>query len=176
MFYYKSNNQETDIEWLSSSKSNANVQSPYSRAMFYTNQPIEAGMNVTQVTGPPPRNPTTTVHNYQLVWDNDKSTSYYIDGILQQRITASNVPSATDGRWFWNNWSWVVLSQRHVSQANVRRSGDPFWTTGPPRTDAIFRIQKIVMHYNPGTPQTWWNTKDWVCHPDLKWKKIRRNE
>ena len=30
------------------------------------------------------------------------------------------------------------------------RNGDKGWTAGPPQEDAVFKIQKIVMYYNPG--------------------------
>jgi hypothetical protein len=43
-----------------------------------------------------------------------------------------NVPSEA-GPWVWNSWN----------------NGDPFWTGPPPKTDAVFKIQKIVMNYNP---------------------------
>jgi hypothetical protein len=29
-------------------------------------------------------------------------------------------------------------------------NGDKGWTAGPPQDDAVFKIQKIVMYYNPG--------------------------
>lgn len=29
-------------------------------------------------------------------------------------------------------------------------NGDKGWTAGPPQEDAVFKIQKIVMYYNPG--------------------------
>lgn len=31
------------------------------------------------------------------------------------------------------------------------RNGDKGWTAGPPQDDAVFKIQKIVMYYNPGS-------------------------
>lgn len=30
-------------------------------------------------------------------------------------------------------------------------NGDPQWSVGPPASDAVFKIQKIVMAYNPGS-------------------------
>jgi hypothetical protein len=33
----------------------------------------------------------------------------------------------------------------------VIRNGDKEWSAGPPATDAVFKIQKIVMEYNPGS-------------------------
>ena len=33
---------------------------------------------------------------------------------------------------------------------DVDRNGDKGWTAGPPQEDAVFKIQKIVMYYNPG--------------------------
>jgi hypothetical protein len=31
------------------------------------------------------------------------------------------------------------------------RNGDKEWSAGPPAADAVFKIQKIVMEYNPGS-------------------------
>jgi len=32
----------------------------------------------------------------------------------------------------------------------IDRNGDKGWSAGPPQDDAVFKIQKIVMYYNPG--------------------------
>lgn len=36
----------------------------------------------------------------------------------------------------------------HVAD-RVRRNGDPNFTVGPPEKDAVFKVQKIVMYYDP---------------------------
>lgn len=39
----------------------------------------------------------------------------------------------------------------HYGNADdIDSNGDKGWTAGPPQEDAVFKIQKIVMYYNPG--------------------------
>jgi beta-glucanase (GH16 family) len=131
MFFYKSDNQESDIEWISDPESKSNLNSPNgTRAMQYTNQAVKAGSKATMVYGPAPDDATSAVHAYRIDWT-EGSTKYYLDDVLQHTMT-TNVPSEA-GPWVWNSWN----------------NGDPFWTGPPPKTDAVFKIQKIVMHYNP---------------------------
>lgn len=130
MFFYKSDSQETDIEWISDAASNSNLNSPNgSRAMQYTNQAVSGG-KATMVYGPAPADATFAVHAYRTDWT-EHSVNYFLDGVLQHTMT-TNVPSEA-GSWVWNNWN----------------NGDPDWTGPPPKTDAVFKIKKIVMHYNP---------------------------
>lgn len=37
----------------------------------------------------------------------------------------------------------------HLKTDHLSRNGDPYFTAGPPKNDAVFKIQKIVMEYNP---------------------------
>lgn len=130
-FFYKSDNQESDIEWISDKKSKSNLNSPNgTRAMQYTNQAVRKGGKPTMVYGPAPEDATSAVHAYRIDWTEGK-TEYYLDDVLQVTMT-TNVPSQA-GPWLWNNWN----------------DGDPFWTGPPPKTDAVFKIQKIEMQYNP---------------------------
>ena len=43
------------------------------------------------------------------------------------------------------------LSRYLGSADKTDRNGDKGWTAGPPQEDAVFKIQKIVMYYNPGS-------------------------
>jgi beta-glucanase (GH16 family) len=131
MFFYKSDNQETDIEWISDPDSHSNLNSPNgTRAMQYTNQATSPGSEATMVYGPAPADAVSVVHAYRIDWTADE-TRYYLDGVLQHTMT-TNVPSES-GSWVWNNWN----------------NGSPYWTGPPPKADAVLKIQKIVMHYNP---------------------------
>ena len=131
MFFYKSDNQESDIEWISDPESKSNLNSPNgTRAMQYTNQAVNAGSEATMVYGPAPNDATSAVHAYRIDWK-EGSTKYYLDNVLQHTMK-TNVPTEA-GPWVWNSWN----------------NGDPFWTGPPPKTDAVFKIQKIVMNYNP---------------------------
>ena len=132
MFFYNSDSQEADIEWLSDPSSTSNtIANNGTRAMQYTNQALDGNPeDATSLFGAAPSDATSNVHVYRLDWTADY-TQYYIDGVLQQTMT-TNVPTAS-GPWVWNNWV----------------DGDPNWTVGPPVTDAVFKIQKIVMEYDP---------------------------
>jgi beta-glucanase (GH16 family) len=103
MFLYESDNQEADIEWLSDPSSQSNIDSGRGRALFYTNQAVTAGTAATSETGEAPSDAFSTVHNYRIDWDG-KSSAFYLDGALQHKFT-TNVPTAKDGHWMWNNWS-----------------------------------------------------------------------
>ena len=94
-FFYKNDNQETDIEILT-----ANLGS----GVHYTNQPNVPGQGSTTITGPLPSDATTAFHEYRLDWVHGR-TDFYLDGILQKSLTA-NVPSVA-GEWIWNNWRSV---------------------------------------------------------------------
>jgi hypothetical protein len=44
-----------------------------------------------------------------------------------------------------------MFSSNTSDTNEVLRNGDKGWTAGPPQEDAVFKIQKIVMYYNPGS-------------------------
>ncbi|MCJ1243780.1 hypothetical protein MMC30_000977 [Trapelia coarctata] len=120
MFYYKDDNQETDIEILTADLSSG---------AHYTNQPNTPGQMSTTATHPLPANATVVMHEHRLDWLPGQ-TVYYLDGV-QTKVLTSNVPS-DPGSWLWNNWS----------------NGDPKWSAGPPEADSILKIEKIVMYFN----------------------------
>ncbi|MCJ1401144.1 hypothetical protein MMC11_004356 [Xylographa trunciseda] len=120
LFYYKSDNQESDIEILT-----ADLES----GIHYTNQANIPGGKSTTVTHPLPSNATVVMHEYRLDWLPGK-TIYYLDG-AEQQVLMSNVPDVP-GSWLWNNWS----------------NGDSGWSAGPPDIDSVLKIEKIEMYYN----------------------------
>ncbi|KAK7430515.1 hypothetical protein QQZ08_003034 [Neonectria magnoliae] len=77
-FFYKSDSQGTDIEWVSNITGLAN-----------------AGVT-------PPSKPTITEHEYRIDWT-AKMVQLYVDGVKQWETT-KNVPTES-GPWAWNNWS-----------------------------------------------------------------------
>ncbi|KAI9826997.1 MAG: hypothetical protein M1826_006476 [Phylliscum demangeonii] len=129
MFFYKSDSQEMDIEYLSDPRSTSNPGDG-SKPLQYTNQAVD-GVNghKTHTTAPSPADAASAAHEYRVDWVKGK-TLYYLDGVLQQSFT-TNVPSIP-GTWIWNNWA----------------NGDPGWTGAPPATDNVFKISKVVMYYN----------------------------
>ncbi|KAK5062898.1 hypothetical protein LTR84_004974 [Exophiala bonariae] len=130
IFFYRNDQQETDIEYLTDprSLSNNGVDEPV--PMWYSNQRVnpEEGPT-TQGTGPAPFDATSKFHEYRIDWTAD-FTAFYIDGVEQKRFT-DNIPSIP-GPWVWNNWA----------------NGDRGWSYGPPENDNEFKIKSIVMYYN----------------------------
>jgi hypothetical protein len=104
MFFYKSDAQEIDIEWISdpSSTSNQNQNANGTRVMQYTNQGPHGVDDSIEVNGRAPDDATSEVHEYRVDWTEDAS-SFYLDGVFQQRIEG-NVPTMT-GAWTWNAWT-----------------------------------------------------------------------
>ncbi|GIZ47509.1 hypothetical protein CKM354_001059800 [Cercospora kikuchii] len=126
MFFYHSDSQEIDIEWISDPDSASNNGT---RVMQYTNQGQHGTEDAVEINGLAPDDATTEVHEYRVDWVEGKSR-FFVDGEFQQEIEM-NVPT-TEGQWVWNAWT----------------NGDPSFTVGPPENDAVFKIQKIVMIYN----------------------------
>lgn len=126
MFFYKSDTQESDIEWLSdpASESNAGV-----RKLWFTNQDANGDGASTYNAVEPPADPTSTEHEYRLDWTEGR-VAWFVDGV-QAWETTEDVPSVA-GPWIWNNWA----------------SGDKGWSAGPPAVDAVFKIKSIDMYYN----------------------------
>ncbi|KAK4629151.1 hypothetical protein CLAFUW4_08507 [Fulvia fulva] len=136
MFFYHSDSQEVEIEWISDANSTSNQNTNNgTRVMQYTNQGPHGTADSSEVNGMAADNATEAVHEYRIDWVNGAST-FFLDGVFQYELE-TNVPT-TAGNWIWNNWA----------------NGDPDFTVGPPATDAVFRIQKIVMHYNTSADNT----------------------
>ncbi|EXJ54183.1 hypothetical protein A1O7_09520 [Cladophialophora yegresii CBS 114405] len=130
LFFYKSDNQETDIEYLTDPTSLSNPGPGVPVPMWYTNQAVDPQrMAKTYQTGNAPTDCAENVHEYRLDWTKD-FTAFYIDGVLQKKFWV-NVPSVP-GTWVWNNWT----------------NGDRGWSAGPPARDNVLKIQSITMYYN----------------------------
>ena len=126
MFFYKSDTQESDIEWLSDPASQSNNGQA---KLWFTNQNVDGNGPSTYSNILPPADATEVEHEYRTDWYADH-VAFYVDG-EQKWSTTENVPS-TPGSWIWNNWS----------------DGDPGWSAGPPAQDALFKIRNITMYYN----------------------------
>lgn len=125
-FFYKSDTQEIDIEYLSDPNSTANTGGQ--TAIHWTNQPTNGGSSTTSLTTAP-ANIDSVEHEYRIDWTS-QATSFYLDGVLQETYEV-NVPSEP-GTWLWNNWA----------------NGDPSWSVGPPQQDSVMKVSKIEMYYN----------------------------
>ncbi|KAF9872484.1 glycoside hydrolase family 16 protein [Colletotrichum karsti] len=126
IFYYASDTQESDIEWLSDPSSLSN---PGTAQVHFTNQDANGDGQSTTLGVAPPSNPTTTEHEYRFDWT-EVFVRYYIDGTLIWE-TQNDVPSKA-GPFILNNWS----------------NGDKGWSVGPPKTAATFKIKDIDMYYD----------------------------
>jgi len=127
-FFYKTDSQEIDIEFISDPTSQSNQDGVAD--IHYTNQAIDGSPDDKSWTPQvPPNDLGTVVHEYRIDWTAD-FTAFYVDGVQKQKYT-TNVPSQA-GAWLWNNWS----------------NGDEGWTVGPPKQDSMYKIQKIEMYYN----------------------------
>jgi len=130
LFFYQSDTQEVDIEYLTDSSSLSNNGPCNPIPIWYTNQavnPVDAP--ATQVTGPAPSDCTTAVHEYRIDWT-PYYTAFYLDGKLQRKFT-TNVPREP-GSWIWNNWA----------------NGNKGWSCGPPKSENTLLIKSIEMYYN----------------------------
>lgn len=129
LFFYKSDSQESDIEYLSADNSESNPGDG-STPLHFTNQAIDGNpADKTYTTYPIPSDAHTNAHEYRTDWTAG-FVAFYIDGQEVHRFT-TNVPTEA-GTWIWNNWS----------------NGDKGWSVGPPASDNILKISKIEMYYN----------------------------
>ena len=126
IFFYESDSQETDIEWLSDrhSRSNKGI-----RRLWLTNQDADLDGKKTSRNIYPPALATRLEHEYRIDWTEGR-VQWFLDG-LQIWEATTDVPSVP-GPWVFNNWS----------------NGDEDWSAGPPARDAVFRIRSIDMYYN----------------------------
>lgn len=103
MFLYESDTQEVDIEWLSDSASQSNIDSNRERSLFYTNQAVVEKGKSTHDTSAAPEDAFTAVHNYRIDWDGGKTSSFFLDGEKKFEFD-TNVPTKSSA-FLWNNWS-----------------------------------------------------------------------
>ena len=91
-FFYKDDNQETDIEIITGHKF---------QGVHYTNQRASANAAPSTLQKALPADATSVFQEYRIDWVPGR-TDFYLDGQLQKSLT-NNVPS-TPGSWLWNNW------------------------------------------------------------------------
>ncbi|KAF8149497.1 concanavalin A-like lectin/glucanase domain-containing protein [Crassisporium funariophilum] len=124
-FFYASDNQETDIEILTSTIDTDSACVP--KGVWVSNQALTPGTPASQETIPFAFDPRADFHEYRIDWL-PGSTTFFIDGVqISQKTT--NVPTAV-GPWIWNAWS----------------NGDPCWSNGPPAADSITQIRSIEIY------------------------------
>lgn len=130
LFFYRSDTQETDIEYLTSPHSTSNPGNG-SLPLHFTNQPAN-GVHDDHSYAPceAPEDVMGTEHEYRIDWVEGLNV-FYVDGREVQRFEGPNVPR-DPGSWVWNNWA----------------DGGVGWSVGPPGRDAVLKIRKVEMWYN----------------------------
>lgn len=126
MFFYQSDTQEIDIEWLSDAASTSNQGTRY---LWLTNQDANGDGKSTYSNVAAPADATSAEHEYRVDWTEGR-VAWFVDGV-QVFETTEDVPTEP-GPWVFNNWS----------------NGDAGWSVGPPAVDAVFKIRSIEMYYN----------------------------
>lgn len=118
-FFYKNDNQEIDIEFITNSSALANQLSTLPSQMkkaygkwtnlekarlplHYTNQPSKVGGSETFSWGPGAASDAEQEHEYRIDWTEGR-VEFFLDGVLQQEFE-SNVPTMA-GSWLWSNWA-----------------------------------------------------------------------
>ncbi|GAA5923244.1 glycoside hydrolase family 16 protein [Sporobolomyces koalae] len=123
IFYYEGDNNEIDIELLSSYYTKGYKQY-LSAGVQFTNQATVVGGQSSTLGQPYGFDPTADFHNYTITWT-PTATLFYIDGELRNEFN-TNVPGV-DAKIIFNNWA----------------NGDPMWSAGPPKEDAYFLIRSF---------------------------------
>ena len=129
LFFYKSDTQEIDIEYLTDPHSTSNPGNG-SIPLQLTNQPADGvHADESHQRYPAPGTATSEEHVYRIDWTEGK-TVFYVDGV-QAEVFTKNVPTQA-GTWLWNNWS----------------NGDKGWSAGPALQNNTLKIKRIEMFYN----------------------------
>lgn len=118
-FTYYSDSQETDIEFLTNDTNSKHT-------VHYTNQPRTTSASSQEVVV---SNDLTAFNVHRLDWL-PTQTMFYLNN-KQMRTISLDVPN-TPSRMLANVWS----------------DGDPEWSMGPPKADAIATIQYINLYFN----------------------------
>ncbi|KIY73010.1 glycoside hydrolase family 16 protein [Cylindrobasidium torrendii FP15055 ss-10] len=125
IFFYKNDNQETDIELLTTTSLEASDSVP--AGYWTTNQAVVPGGQSTSKNIAFGFNPTDDFHEYRIDWA-EGSTTFFVDGTQVNKLT-DNVPTEASA-FIFNAWS----------------SGDKFWSAGPPTADSVTQIRKIELY------------------------------
>ena len=134
-FFYRNDTQEIDIELLSAQQQQQNPASHIANLVLQSTQSLQAGFNAAGTSGflpfHLPFDPTTGFHEYRYDWT-PTAVSFYADGQLLDTMTSSaDIPSSPGGIHF-SHWS----------------NGDPTWSGGPPKSDAVLTISYFKAYFN----------------------------
>ena len=83
-----------------------------------------------------PHHPKAGIHEYRFDWSRD-AVSFYADGSLLRTMTSAEAVPSTPGHLVLQHWS----------------TGNPDWTAGPPKTDAIMTVAYVKGYLNSSDPK-----------------------
>ncbi|KAL2123334.1 hypothetical protein VTJ04DRAFT_3789 [Mycothermus thermophilus] len=137
-FWYHNDTQEIDIEFLSKDFSPSRSHFPVN-LVLQSRRSAEAGHdasgteNFVQTTLP--FDPTADFHEYRIDYL-PGMVVFYADGApLATMTSASGVPT-TAGHLILSHWS----------------NGNPLWSGGPPREDAVLKVRSVKAYFNSSDP------------------------
>lgn len=135
-FWFRNNSQEIDLEYLSWEQApNATWKSTF-HPINLVNQSPESAAAGYNAAGTPDFlvfpllfDPSTSFHEYRFDWTSER-VSFYADGVWIHDMMNS-VPNEP-GQLFLNHWS----------------NGDPGWSGGPPKQDALLTVSYVKAYFN----------------------------
>lgn len=135
---YQNDTQEIDIEFLSAQFDKENGLFPVN-FVLQSKEAAAAGYDAANTTGLRrvnlPFDPSTDFHEYRFDFLPDK-VFFYADGNLLAEATGSGVPT-TPGHLLLSHWS----------------NGNPGWSHGPPKVDAVTTVSYLKAYFNSSLEQ-----------------------
>ncbi|KAK3313872.1 glycoside hydrolase, family 16 [Apodospora peruviana] len=145
-FWYFNDTQEIDMEFLSKDFDPSNNSYPVN-LVLQSREAAEAGYKAAEtgnfVKAYLPFDPTKDLHEYRIDYMPGR-VFFYADGILLAQMNGSAVPSRSPGgHLILQHWS----------------NGNPLWSGGPPREDAVLTVSYVKAYFNSSMPKS---RADWV--------------
>lgn len=129
------------MEFLSKDFDTSNNSYPVN-LVLHSREVSQAGFNASNfIKTNLPFNPTTDFHEYRIDLVPNK-VLFYADGQLLGQTNGSAVPTMA-GHLVLQHWS----------------NGNPLWSGGPPRTDAVMTVSYVKAYFNSSTEA---RKRDWA--------------
>ncbi|KAK2042279.1 concanavalin A-like lectin/glucanase [Colletotrichum somersetense] len=132
-FWYHNDTQEIDMEFLTREFNPSNNSFPVN-IVLQSRAALEKGYDASStgnfLTINLGFNPTTEFHEYRIDYLRDK-VIFYADGKVLGAMNGSAVPTQ-GGHLILQHWS----------------NGNPLWSGGPPKTDAIMTVASVKAYFN----------------------------
>ncbi|KAI0393977.1 glycoside hydrolase family 16 protein [Xylariaceae sp. FL0594] len=137
-FWYQNDTQEIDIEFLSAEFDTANNTFPVN-LVLQSKESAAAGFDASNTTGLRrvnlPFNPSSDFHEYRFDFLQDR-VLFYADAELLAEMTGDGVPTSA-GHILLSHWS----------------NGNPGWSRGPPKSDAVTTVSYVKAYFNSSLAQ-----------------------